>query len=270
MMGTECEEGEEDLTLQIQLLHRKISVLEDKQRISTAVIQEFQKRVAILSSESLCHKDSLKQSLLNYKKEVEELNMDLLTERTKTASLQQDVHAQQAQLQNLQETNIDLSHRLEVEKKRYLELSLDFETHVKLTCDIGNKQLGQLKTKSQMIHSLESDVILTFKKPLKLLWNLMFEKDILKLNQRNWVPDSVCNQCQDLSCGKSFGLLCRKHHCRRCGHLYCSDHLVKVKISILEKVADPEGIDTKICKSCYPLIHVFAANLASNTHVWFF
>jgi len=34
-----------------------------------------------------------------------------------------------------------------------------------------------------------------------------------------WIPDSIIKNCS--SCSKSFGLFCRKHHCRKCGEIFC-------------------------------------------------
>ena len=35
-----------------------------------------------------------------------------------------------------------------------------------------------------------------------------------------WIPDSSADKCK--SCSTAFGYLLRKHHCRRCGHIFCS------------------------------------------------
>ena len=35
-----------------------------------------------------------------------------------------------------------------------------------------------------------------------------------------WVPDSDVSMCYQ--CGEQFGAVCRKHHCRQCGRVYCS------------------------------------------------
>ena len=34
-----------------------------------------------------------------------------------------------------------------------------------------------------------------------------------------WIPDSEVPAC--LNCGKSFGFLTRRHHCRLCGGIMC-------------------------------------------------
>ena len=36
-----------------------------------------------------------------------------------------------------------------------------------------------------------------------------------------WVPDEFARACA--SCGRDFGLLRRRHHCRGCGEIFCDD-----------------------------------------------
>jgi len=42
----------------------------------------------------------------------------------------------------------------------------------------------------------------------------------LKSRNEQWVPDSVAPAC--MTCGELFGLIRRRHHCRRCGACVCS------------------------------------------------
>ena len=35
-----------------------------------------------------------------------------------------------------------------------------------------------------------------------------------------WIPDSNSDKCK--LCGQIFGYILRKHHCRSCGHIFCS------------------------------------------------
>ena len=36
-----------------------------------------------------------------------------------------------------------------------------------------------------------------------------------------WMPDNACKECSE--CGVRFSLVIRRHHCRVCGRIYCSD-----------------------------------------------
>ncbi|CAO3664555.1 unnamed protein product [Rhizopus stolonifer] len=39
-----------------------------------------------------------------------------------------------------------------------------------------------------------------------------------------WKPDSEANNCGFLGCPTNFGLFDRRHHCRKCGDIFCSAH----------------------------------------------
>ena len=54
-----------------------------------------------------------------------------------------------------------------------------------------------------------------------------------------WINDSECNQC--MKCNKYFHLFKRKHHCRKCGNIFCHNCLEDVVYY---------GLKTKICITC--------------------
>lgn len=37
-------------------------------------------------------------------------------------------------------------------------------------------------------------------------------------------PDTVSSTCDDPSCMKTFSYFTRRHHCRRCGNIFCDPH----------------------------------------------
>jgi hypothetical protein len=74
-----------------------------------------------------------------------------------------------------------------------------------------------------------------------------------------WVPDMQRQECQD--CGKGFGTFTRKHHCRRCGEIFCSACLPKdmdIKHVITDKYTLPNANayialkpgTVKVCRIC--------------------
>lgn len=75
-----------------------------------------------------------------------------------------------------------------------------------------------------------------------------------------WIPDMQRQKCKD--CGNNFGPFTRKHHCRRCGEIFCSACLPKdkdVKHVITDKYTLPNANayialkpgKVKVCKSCF-------------------
>ncbi|KAH9120993.1 hypothetical protein AeMF1_007079, partial [Aphanomyces euteiches] len=62
-----------------------------------------------------------------------------------------------------------------------------------------------------------------------------------------WIPDSVAGSCSH--CQRSFTLLLRRHHCRRCGFVvcgFCSEHR-----SILMD-NDPKSV--RVCDPCFKVL----------------
>eukprot|EP00658_Telonema_sp_P-2_P027046 TRINITY_DN20973_c0_g1_i1.p1 TRINITY_DN20973_c0_g1~~TRINITY_DN20973_c0_g1_i1.p1 ORF type:complete len:917 (+),score=229.42 TRINITY_DN20973_c0_g1_i1:173-2923(+) len=58
-----------------------------------------------------------------------------------------------------------------------------------------------------------------------------------------WQPDEEVDACY--ACGTSFGLLTRRHHCRSCGHIFCSDCCEKRRTLDLY----PNG-KQRVCNDC--------------------
>eukprot|EP00658_Telonema_sp_P-2_P024065 TRINITY_DN19659_c0_g1_i2.p1 TRINITY_DN19659_c0_g1~~TRINITY_DN19659_c0_g1_i2.p1 ORF type:complete len:539 (+),score=123.73 TRINITY_DN19659_c0_g1_i2:192-1808(+) len=44
-----------------------------------------------------------------------------------------------------------------------------------------------------------------------------------------WVKDNTVNACD--SCGTAFSMFTRRHHCRRCGHIFCKDCCSKIELT---------------------------------------
>eukprot|EP00002_Diphylleia_rotans_P025203 TRINITY_DN4983_c0_g1_i2.p1 TRINITY_DN4983_c0_g1~~TRINITY_DN4983_c0_g1_i2.p1 ORF type:complete len:376 (-),score=72.46 TRINITY_DN4983_c0_g1_i2:168-1295(-) len=67
---------------------------------------------------------------------------------------------------------------------------------------------------------------------------------------RNWVPDDAVTAC--VGCKAAFGLLLRKHHCRKCGMIFChSCSSNKVALSFL----DPP---MRVCDRCFATMSMVA------------
>merc|ERR1712166_895073 len=58
----------------------------------------------------------------------------------------------------------------------------------------------------------------------------------------NWEPDEDTEEC--FSCNKEFGTFRRRHHCRSCGHIFCSDCCDKKrKLELYE-------VPQRVCNDC--------------------
>ncbi|KAJ0418557.1 hypothetical protein BJY00DRAFT_178129 [Aspergillus carlsbadensis] len=67
----------------------------------------------------------------------------------------------------------------------------------------------------------------------------------------HWKADSASSSCDSPTCRSSFGLFLRRHHCRHCGHVFCSSHTPHVVP--LDQVArfHPEGVPSRACDLCW-------------------
>ncbi|KDQ54988.1 hypothetical protein JAAARDRAFT_71762 [Jaapia argillacea MUCL 33604] len=87
-----------------------------------------------------------------------------------------------------------------------------------------------------------------------------------------WKPDSYASRCDTFSCEVKFSLFERRHHCRKCGGVYCqtctsrttplldTSHLHflypprNVPISAFDSPTSPV-LDSRVCDDCYDQIH---------------
>ncbi|EXJ87266.1 hypothetical protein A1O3_04225 [Capronia epimyces CBS 606.96] len=69
--------------------------------------------------------------------------------------------------------------------------------------------------------------------------------------KEHWKPDEASPTCDSPQCRSTFNLFVRKHHCRHCGHIFCSSH---TPFTIpLDQYArfHPDGVLSKACDTCH-------------------
>ena len=67
------------------------------------------------------------------------------------------------------------------------------------------------------------------------------------------MPDKLCHECTD--CGVKFGIFVRKHHCRICGRIFCSNCS---SYSIPAYRLDNRLNGTlRVCLDCFKIYHEF-------------
>lgn len=84
-------------------------------------------------------------------------------------------------------------------------------------------------------------------KEIEAVW----EKEMEDREKRRppWMPDSSANEC--MKCKSKFGLFRRRHHCRACGLILCSNCSYRKKVLPAFAYFKPE----RVCESCFPLNH---------------
>lgn len=76
------------------------------------------------------------------------------------------------------------------------------------------------------------------------------------LVRRPWIADANADRCR--WCNTTFGLFTRKHHCRACGHIFCSDCAFKEEVvaqpshpPLAMGAAVPNNVRARVCDTCY-------------------
>ncbi|RKP08101.1 hypothetical protein THASP1DRAFT_23846 [Thamnocephalis sphaerospora] len=66
----------------------------------------------------------------------------------------------------------------------------------------------------------------------------------------HWKPDDQADRCATLTCQKPFTLFERRHHCRRCGEIFCA--ACSANLLPLDQDAEyhPAGVMSRACNRC--------------------
>ncbi|KAF2120282.1 hypothetical protein BDV96DRAFT_642122 [Lophiotrema nucula] len=71
------------------------------------------------------------------------------------------------------------------------------------------------------------------------------------ITKNHWMPDSSATVCSADMCQTPFGFFNRRHHCRKCGGIFCWQHSAKqIKLNELA-LFHPEGDLQRACDRCY-------------------
>lgn len=99
---------------------------------------------------------------------------------------------------------------------------------------------------NKRVHELQEERRNSHEKPDEPLVTLNSWEEVSKTEEAiKWVPDHAVNCC--MSCNTVFTFLKRKHHCRKCGRIFCYDcahHYIPVESELLNK-------PVRVCESCY-------------------
>ncbi|KAI9932308.1 hypothetical protein ASPWEDRAFT_111686 [Aspergillus wentii DTO 134E9] len=67
----------------------------------------------------------------------------------------------------------------------------------------------------------------------------------------HWKADSASPNCDSPTCRSSFGIFLRRHHCRHCGHVFCSSHTPHTVPLDQQARFHPEGVQSRACDLCW-------------------
>ncbi|OQD68419.1 hypothetical protein PENDEC_c036G03860 [Penicillium decumbens] len=69
--------------------------------------------------------------------------------------------------------------------------------------------------------------------------------------REHWKADSASPNCDSPTCRSSFGLFLRRHHCRHCGHVFCSSHTPHAVPLDQNARFHPDGVLSRVCDLCW-------------------
>ncbi|KAK3939902.1 vacuolar segregation protein pep7 [Diplogelasinospora grovesii] len=97
-------------------------------------------------------------------------------------------------------------------------------------------------------------------------WNLdMFPKPTGLPTRKHWKPDQEAAVCDDATCIRHFSYFTRRHHCRRCGNIFCDSHSVYVIPLDQDANYNPRGIPSRSCAHCYSQFKVWRSRTNSQS-----
>lgn len=76
--------------------------------------------------------------------------------------------------------------------------------------------------------------------------------------------DADSEVCDDPTCKKYFNYFVRRHHCRRCGNIFCDPHS-NYEVPLDESANyNPRGVLSRSCAHCYGDFKVWRSRNSSN------
>ncbi|KAK3839733.1 MAG: hypothetical protein J3R72DRAFT_447461 [Linnemannia gamsii] len=84
-------------------------------------------------------------------------------------------------------------------------------------------------------------------------------------SRAHWKPDSSTQVCTWPGCLREFGFFDRRHHCRRCGDIFCSAHCSKaVPLDQALDFNPAMGVTSRACTGCYEAYEQWQGLIPSN------
>ncbi|OLN81825.1 FYVE-type zinc finger-containing protein C9B6.03 [Colletotrichum chlorophyti] len=83
--------------------------------------------------------------------------------------------------------------------------------------------------------------------------------------RKHWKPDTESVMCDDPTCKRNFSAFTRRHHCRRCGNIFCwthSDNLIPLDEDCNY---NPRGAPSRACFHCYTEFKIWKSRNGSRS-----
>ncbi|KAL2911385.1 Zn finger protein [Polyrhizophydium stewartii] len=187
-------------------------------------------------------------------KEIERKDEMIRQHQMVIAEREGTIHAQVVELQKCQ---VMLSEANQVVASMRSEFAA-VQDQVARAIAIGKSRDAALEERNEIIQKMEARIQYSYTHSLDVFLKkaLFAGSDIHRLNREHWVQDRDARKCHLETCNVVFGTLNRRHHCRRCGNIFCSAHAShRMKLSLATLGYHPDGVETKVCDACSTEAH---------------
>ncbi|PHH89939.1 hypothetical protein CDD83_4915 [Cordyceps sp. RAO-2017] len=83
-------------------------------------------------------------------------------------------------------------------------------------------------------------------------WNLDAFPEVTALpTRKHWKPDPQSSVCDDPTCKRNFSYFVRRHHCRKCGNIFCDWHSNLVLPLDQDANFNPRAALSRACNHCF-------------------
>lgn len=78
-------------------------------------------------------------------------------------------------------------------------------------------------------------------------------------------PDPESSICDDPTCKRHFGYFTRRHHCRKCGNIFCDSHSSLVVPLDQDANFNPRASPSRTCNHCFEEFKIWHSRNSSRT-----
>jgi hypothetical protein len=82
--------------------------------------------------------------------------------------------------------------------------------------------------------------------------------------RKHWKPDTESSVCDDPICKRSFNYFNRRHHCRRCGNIFCDSHSTSTVPLDQDANFNPRAPPSRSCNHCFEQFKVWHIRTSSR------
>jgi hypothetical protein len=83
-------------------------------------------------------------------------------------------------------------------------------------------------------------------------WDLEIFPQVTSLpGRQHWKADHEATVCDDATCRRNFNYFVRRHHCRRCGNIFCDQHSAFETPLDQDANFNPRAVPSRTCHHCF-------------------